>query len=176
MKTVYFGGGCFWCTEAYFSRLRGVSSVTSGYAGGKTENPTYKEICTGTTGHAELVKIDYDPDQIALNDLLEVFFHTHDPTTLNRQGADVGTQYRSVIFYERDEEQRIFQNYIESTAQISFANPIVTTLESLEKFYPAEVYHNDYYKLNPGQGYCRIVISPKLKKLEQNFTHLLKPT
>jgi len=174
MEVAYLGGGCFWCTEAYFNRLKGVSAVESGYAGGRTENPTYKEICTGTTGHAELIKVSYDAEVISFEDLLEVFFQTHDPTTLNRQGADVGTQYRSVIFYQSDEERQQAQAFIDQAANTYWNNPIVTTLEPLKQFYPAEAYHNDYYNLNPGQGYCRIVIAPKLKKLEQQFGDKLK--
>lgn len=170
LKKATFGGGCFWCVEAVFERLKGVKSAVSGYAGGNVENPTYKQICTGTTGHAEVCQIEYDPSVITYKELLEVFFYTHDPTTLNRQGNDVGTQYRSVIFYHDDEQKQAAEEYIkELNAKGVWDNPIVTELSSLTKFYPAEGYHQDYYANNPNEGYCRVVINPKLKKFKARF-------
>ena len=174
IKSTYLGGGCFWCTESVFQKINGVISVTSGYAGGKTNNPTYKEVCSGMTGHAELVKVTYDAAAISLEDLLSVFFATHDPTTLNRQGGDAGTQYRSVIFYTNEQERILIQNFISETVSKLWDNPIVTELTAYEVFYPAEDYHQDYYSRNSNQGYCRIVINPKLVKLREKFSHLLK--
>jgi peptide-methionine (S)-S-oxide reductase len=161
-----FGGGCFWCVEAVFERLPGVKTVTSGYAGGTTKNPTYREVCRGDTGHAEVTQIEFDPGVITFEQLLKVFWAAHDPTTLNRQGADVGTQYRSVIFYH-DEAQRLAATKSKAEAQAEFADPIVTEIAPLEKFYPAEEYHQDYYRRNPAQSYCQAVIPPKLAKLLQ---------
>ncbi len=171
---LYVGGGCFWCTEAYFTQLKGVSLVVSGYAGGNIKDPTYKEVCSGLTGHAELVEITYDADNISEEDLLAVFFLTHNPTTLNRQGNDVGTQYRSVIFYRSEEEKIRYQSYLKEKAIEFWDDHIVTTIEFLEHFYPAEDYHQDYYARNPNQGYCSFVITPKLSKLRAHFNHLLK--
>ncbi len=171
----YLGGGCFWCTEAYFTRLKGVSKVVSGYAGGQVLNPTYKEVCSGRTGHAELIEVTYDNSIVSFEELLEIFFLTHNPTTLNRQGNDVGTQYRSVIFYRTEEERSSAEHFIKTKAVAYWENPIVTSLEPLEIFYSAEAYHQDYYRLNPKQGYCQIVIAPKLKKLEAVFKDRLKP-
>ena len=171
----YLGGGCFWCTEAYFTRLKGVSKVVSGYAGGQVLNPTYKEVCSGRTGHAELIEVTYDNSVVSFEELLEIFFLTHNPTTLNRQGNDVGTQYRSVIFYRTEEERSSAEHFIKTKAVAYWENPIVTSLEPLEIFYSAEAYHQDYYRLNPKQGYCQIVIAPKLKKLEAVFKDRLKP-
>ena len=171
----YLGGGCFWCTEAYFTRLKGVSKVVSGYAGGQVLNPTYKEVCSGRTGHAELIEVTYDNSVVSFEELLEIFFLTHNPTTLNRQGNDVGTQYRSVIFYRTEEERSSAEHFIKTKAVAYWANPIITSLEPLEIFYSAEAYHQDYYRLNPKQGYCQIVIAPKLKKLEAVFKDRLKP-
>ncbi len=159
-----FGGGCFWCMEAVFERLPGVVSVTSGFAGGTTENPTYQEVCTETTGHAEVTEIEFDPAKISYEKLLEVFWQAHDPTTLNRQGADVGTSYRSIILY-RDEKQKLFAEKSKLAAQNDFKNPIVTEIVPLKKFYKAEDYHQAYYDNNSNQGYCRVVIAPKLEKL-----------
>lgn len=159
------GGGCFWCMEAVFERLPGVVSVTSGFAGGTTENPTYREVCTGTTGHAEVTEIAFDPAKISYDQLLDVFWQAHDPTTLNRQGADVGTPYRSIILY-RDEQQKLIAEKSKLAAQADFHSPIVTEIVPLKKFYKAEDYHQEYYDNNPGAGYCRAVIAPKLKKLE----------
>ena len=175
LKSAVFAGGCFWCTEAIFSQLKGVEKVVSGYSGGKTVNPTYKEVCTGMTGHAECTRITYDPDQITFAELLEVFWTTHDPTTLNRQGADSGTQYRSAIFYT-DEEQK--QEAIAYKAKLEkqkiWDHPIVTEITRFEKFYPAEDYHQSYYSGNSEQGYCRIVITPKLEKFKKIFAGKLK--
>ena len=170
-----FGGGCFWCTEAVFDELRGVKSVVSGYAGGSTKNPTYEEVCGGGTGHAEVIKIDFDPTEIAFKDLLTVFFATHDPTTLNRQGNDVGTQYRSAIFYANEEQKREAEAFIrELNDSKVFGNPVVTTLEPLGEFYEAEDYHQKYYANNPYQPYCQYMIPPKLNKLHKQFSALLK--
>jgi peptide-methionine (S)-S-oxide reductase len=170
-----FGGGCFWCTEAVFDELRGVKSVVSGYAGGSTKNPTYDEVCGGRTGHAEVIKIEFDPGEIAFKDLLTVFFGTHDPTTLNRQGNDVGTQYRSAIFYANEEQKREAEAFIkELNDSKSFDKPVVTTLEPLGEFYEAEDYHQKYYANNPYQPYCQYMIPPKLNKLHKQFGVLLK--
>ncbi len=169
------GGGCFWCIEAYFSNLQGVESVVSGYSGGDTENPTYKEVCSGNTGHAEVVQITYDQYVIDFVDILEVFFAMHDPTTLNRQGADAGTQYRSVIFYHSSKQKEVAQSMITEMNKLNvFSNPIVTQVEPLGEFYPAEDYHQDYYKNNPSQSYCRFVIDPKMDKLKKMFKERLK--
>ena len=161
-----FGGGCFWCMEAVFERLPGVISVTSGFAGGTTENPTYEEVCSETTGHAEVTEIVFDPAKISYNQLLDVFWQAHDPTTLNRQGADVGTSYRSIILY-RDDKQRLEAEKSKIGAQQNFHHPIVTEIVPLKKFYPAEGYHQKYYDNNPDASYCQIVIAPKLEKLEK---------
>ena len=170
-----FGGGCFWCTEAVFDELRGVKSVVSGYAGGSTQNPTYEQVCGGRTGHAEVIKVDYDPGEITFKDLLTVFFATHDPTTLNRQGNDVGTQYRSAIFYANEEQKREAEAFIkELNDSKSFGKPVVTTLEPLGEFYEAEDYHQKYYANNPYQPYCQYMIPPKLQKLHKQFAALLK--
>lgn len=160
------GGGCFWCMEAVFERLPGVVSVTSGFAGGTTENPTYRDVCTETTGHAEVTEIEFDPAKISYAKLLEVFWQAHDPTTLNRQGADVGTSYRSIILY-RDEKQKLIAEKSKLAAQTDFHNPIVTEIVPLKKFYKAEDYHQEYYDNNSSQGYCQVVIAPKLEKLEK---------
>ena len=162
-----FGGGCFWCTEALLETLDGVHSVVSGYAGGHKENPTYKEVCAETTGHAEVVQVSYDASVITFNELLSYFWQAHDPTTLNRQGNDVGTQYRSVILYH-DEEQKLAAESSKSQAAGSFDDPIVTEIVKFEKFYPAEAYHQDFFRKNPNQGYCYFVIRPKLKKFGKN--------
>ena len=170
LSTATFGGGCFWCTEAVYKGMDGVRSIVSGYAGGHTKNPTYKEVCTGETGHAEVTQIAYDPARISYEKLLEVFWAAHDPTTLNKQGNDVGTQYRSVIFYH-DEAQReaAVKSRADLAASGAFKNPIVTEIKPLTTFYPAEDYHQDYYKNNPNQPYCHFVIRPKLEKLEKKF-------
>ena len=161
-----FGGGCFWCTEAVFETQEGVKSVTSGYAGGKVPNPSYKQVCSGETGHAEVIQIQFDPAKISYEKLLEVFWKAHDPTTMNRQGADTGTQYRSVIFYH-DDIQRKTAEKSKQDAQNRFDSPIVTELAPLTKFYPAEDYHQDYFRRNPNAPYCAVVIRPKLQKLKK---------
>jgi peptide-methionine (S)-S-oxide reductase len=160
-----FGGGCFWCTEAVLERVPGVKAAVSGYAGGHVKNPTYKEICTGETGHAEVIQVEFDPAVVSYEKLLEVFFEAHDPTTLNRQGADVGTQYRSVIFYH-DAAQQAAAQKAKVAAQTYHRGAIVTEIAPLPKFYPAEDYHQDYFANNPNAGYCSFVIKPKVKKLE----------
>ena len=168
-QTIVFGGGCFWCTEAVFQDLMGVTGVMSGYAGGNVTNPTYEQICSGKTGHAEVIKIDYDPKRIKFHDLLTVFFATHDPTTMNRQGADVGTQYRSVIFYSTEAQKQEAEAFIKELGE-----GIVTQLEPLNNFYPAEEYHRNYYKNNSSAPYCQMVINPKLQKVQEKFYELLK--
>ena len=165
MNIAVFGAGCFWCVEAIFSQLDGVNSVVSGYCNGKTKNPTYESICTGNTGHAEVCQISYDPNIISFEGLLDIFFQTHDPTTLNKQGADTGTQYRSSIFYNNDEQKVLAENFIEKlTKEKVFKNPIVTEVTKLDIFYKAENYHQDYYENNKNAPYCRVVIQPKLDK------------
>lgn len=174
-ETAIFAGGCFWCTEAFFTDLKGVQKVVSGYIGGKTENPTYKEVCGGMTGHAEAIQITFNPDEVAYEDLLEIFFATHDPTTINRQGADVGTQYRSEIFYTSDEQKQKAENFIKLLAdQNIFDKKIVTKISSASKFYAAEDYHQDYYAQNANQPYCQAVIAPKMEKLQKNYKSKLK--
>jgi peptide-methionine (S)-S-oxide reductase len=158
-----FGGGCFWCLEAMFERLPGVISVTSGYASGHTDNPTYKEVCEGTTGHAEVVQVEYDPNTISFASLLDAFWRAHDPTTLNRQGPDEGTQYRSIILYH-DERQKMAAEESKERAAASYSSPIVTEIVPLKKFFPAEGYHQDYFRNNPTARYCSLVIAPKLQK------------
>ena len=170
-----FAGGCFWCTEAVYAEIAGVKSVTSGYIGGKVPNPTYKDVCTGLTGHAEAVEIEYDPAKVPFEKLLEVFFATHDPTTLNRQGADVGTQYRSGIFYHDAEQKRIAEEVIRRLdAARVFPGRIVTEVTEASTFYPAEDYHQDYFANNPQQPYCRAVAAPKVEKVRKVFKHLVK--
>jgi peptide-methionine (S)-S-oxide reductase len=163
-ERITFGGGCFWCIEAVFQRLKGVKSVASGYAGGKVENPTYKQVCTGETGHAEVVQLEFNPAEVTFDTLLKVFWAAHDPTTLNRQGADAGTQYRSVIFYE-NEAQKAAAEKSKAAAQPEFKDPIVTEISPMPKFYKAEDYHQNYFNENSNAGYCRVVIRPKLQKL-----------
>jgi peptide-methionine (S)-S-oxide reductase len=170
-----FAGGCFWCTEAVYAELKGVKSVTSGYIGGKVPNPTYKDVCTGLTGHAEAIEIEYDPTVVPFEKLLEVFFATHDPTTLNRQGADVGTQYRSGVFYHDDEQKRITEQVITKlNAARVFPGPIVTEVTPASTFYPAEDYHQDYFAKNPFQPYCQAVAAPKVQKVRKVFKDLVK--
>ncbi len=172
--TATFGEGCFWCTEAIFQRLEGVVKVISGYSGGTVPDPSYEEVCTGTTGHAEACQIIFDPSQISFRELLEVFWKTHDPTTLNRQGNDVGTQYRSVIFYHNEEQRKLAEEYKEKLDKSGiYKHPVVTQIVKYSNFYPAEKYHQDYYNLNSGQPYCRLVIQPKLEKFEKIFTDKL---
>ena len=175
LETATFGTGCFWCTEAVFQQLEGVSEVTSGYSGGTVESPTYKQVCTGTTGHAECLKIVYDPSKISFDELLEVFWQVHDPTTLNRQGNDIGTQYRSVVFYHDAIQKSKVEKYATALDKSgAFANPIVTKLEPFVKFYPAENYHQNYFKLNGSESYCQFVIKPKVEKFEKVFKNKLK--
>ena len=176
IDTATFGNGCFWCTEAIFQQLKGVSKVTSGYSGGSVDNPTYKQVCSGTTGHAECLQIVYDSSIISFDELLEVFWVTHDPTTLNRQGADVGTQYRSVVFYHNEAQKERAAHFREELDKSgAFPNPIVTTLEPFVKFYPAEDYHQNYYNDNKNtNSYCAIVIKPKLDKFEKVFKKKMK--
>jgi peptide-methionine (S)-S-oxide reductase len=175
LETAVFGGGCFWCTEAVFATLKGVVSVLPGYAGGKKSKPSYEEVSGGGTGHAEVIQIQYDPSVISFGDLLAVFFHVHDPTQMNRQGNDVGTQYRSVIFYTTDVQKQEAEMLItELTASKAYDKPIVTEVKSLEHFYPAEEYHRDYYKRNSDAPYCELVIVPKLEKLQKRFAGLMK--
>ena len=175
MMKATFGSGCFWCTEAVFELVNGVQSVVSGYAGGTTENPTYEEICTGSTGHAEVVQITYDNEIISYEELLEIFWKTHDPTSLNRQGNDVGTQYRSGIFYHNEEQKQLAENYkTELVKSGAWDKPIVTEVVPLATFYKAEDYHQDYYEKNPNQGYCAFVIAPKIEKFEKVFKNKLK--
>ncbi|RJF37735.1 peptide-methionine (S)-S-oxide reductase MsrA [Pseudoalteromonas gelatinilytica] len=168
-----FGGGCFWCIDAAFRRVKGVLNVSSGYAGGEIENPSYQQICTGLTGHAEVVQLDFDSSIVSYNTLLEMFFTLHDATQLNRQGNDVGTQYRSVIYYH-DEKQKAESQAMIAALQKQIREPIVTELSPLTNFYPAEQYHQDYYNENPNQGYCSILIAPKLAKFEQYYADKLK--
>jgi peptide-methionine (S)-S-oxide reductase len=170
-----FGGGCFWCTEAVFELLDGVTSVLPGFAGGNVPNPTYPQVCTGRTGHAEVSRVEFNTRLISYRDLLEVFFSTHDPTTLNRQGADVGTEYRSIILYTSDEQKRQAEEIIaELTAENAFDNPIVTEVKPLEAFYPAEDYHREYYRNNTFAPYCQFVIRPKLAKFQKKFGERMK--
>ena len=173
--TATFGSGCFWCSEAIFSRLDGVNEVVSGYSGGDEPNPTYDIISNGSSLHAEVIQITFDPNIISFRELLEVFWQTHDPTTLNRQGADVGTQYRSVIFYHNEEQKKIAIHYLEELEKAEiWKNPIVTEISPFKSFYPAEKHHQDFYKNNPAQGYCNFVITPKIKKFEKVFSEKLK--
>lgn len=177
LEQATFGGGCFWCVEAIYQDLIGVSHVQSGYAGGHVENPTYKAVCTGTTGHAEVVQITYDPDIISYQELLDIFWHVHDPTTLNRQGNDVGPQYRSVIFTHNQAQAEAAQQAKTAVDQSDlYADPIVTEIAPLTNFYPAEDYHNDYYNENPYQPYCMMVVGPKVNKFRKSYQHKLKGT
>jgi peptide-methionine (S)-S-oxide reductase len=176
-ETAYFGEGCFWCTEAFFQRIQGVVSVRSGYGGGHVENPTYEQVCDKATGHAEITKIIYDPSKVTFDELLEVFWKTHDPTTLNRQGNDAGPQYRSVIFYVNEDQKQKAEHYrAELDKSHAFDSPIVTAIEPFKNYYPAENYHQNYYNENSDQGYCRFVIRPKLEKFEHVFKNKLKKT
>lgn len=168
-------GGCFWCLEAVYDQLKGVKSVESGYMGGKNPNPSYRDVCTGTTGHAEVVQITYDTDKVSFKDLLDVFFTIHDPTTLNRQGADVGTQYRSAIFYHTPEQKTVAEQAIsELNASHVWDNPIVTEVSPLQPFYIAEEYHQEYFANNPDQGYCQFVVAPKVAKFRKHYFEKLK--
>ncbi|RKS14832.1 peptide-methionine (S)-S-oxide reductase [Flavobacterium sp. 120] len=175
LEVATFAGGCFWCTEAVFLELNGVKKVVSGYIGGNTVNPTYKDICNGDTGHAEAIEITFDPSQISFGELLEIFFATHDPTTLNRQGNDVGTQYRSEIFYHNPTQKQVSEDYIAlMTSENTFGKPIVTKISAASKFYEAEDYHQNYYNQNKTQGYCSYVITPKIEKLKKMYQDKLK--
>jgi peptide-methionine (S)-S-oxide reductase len=174
-ETAILGGGCFWCLEAVYNELRGVERVISGYAGGSVPNPTYEQVCSGRTGHAEVVQVTFDPSVISYREILEVFFTIHDPTTLNRQGADVGTQYRSVIFHESPEQEQTAREVMaETTASGVWRSPIVTQVEPLDRFYPAEGYHQNYFELNPYQPYCQIIIAPKVAKVRERYLARLK--
>jgi len=174
-ETATFGAGCFWCVEAVFQQLKGVKSVVSGYTGGAIADPTYEQICTGRTGHAEVIKITFDPKVISYEDLLQVFWKTHDPTTLNQQGNDTGTQYRSAVFYHTPEQKKLADEYRKKIDDAKiYDNPIVTEITAADKFYAAEKYHQDYYNSNPNQGYCRAVIPPKIEKLKKLFADKLK--
>ncbi len=174
-EVVTLGGGCFWCVEAVFEELKGIERVESGYSGGAVANPSYRQVCTGTTGHAEVVQVTFDGKVITLKEILEIFFHVHDPTTLNRQGADAGTQYRSVIFYHNPEQKQIAERVIqETTAAKLWADPIVTEIAPLKEFYRAEDYHQEYFKLNGTQPYCRLVIAPKMAKFRKEYRDKLK--
>ncbi len=175
LSSVTFGGGCFWCTEAIYKELKGVHSVTSGYSGGTVERPSYEQVCSGGTGHAEVIRIDYDPAVISFEELLEVFWRTHDPTTLNRQGNDSGTQYRSVVFFHDDEQRRVADDLKRRLDESgAFSRPIVTEITPLLNFYPAEDYHQDYFEQNPNQPYCAAIIRPKLDKFAKAFAGKLK--
>ena len=172
---ITLGGGCFWCVEAVFDELIGVEHVESGYAGGATVNPTYRDVCSGTTGHAEVTQITFDPQAISLKEILQIFFTVHDPTTLDRQGADVGTQYRSVIFYHSEEQKQTAEEVVkEITAEKLWDKPIVTQVVPFQTFYKAESYHQDYFANNPGQPYCQVVIAPKVVKFRKKFKERLK--
>lgn len=172
MKRLVVGGGCFWCVEAVFNRVKGVKSAVSGYAGGARKNPTYENVCSGATGHAEIVDITYDENIISMSELLEIFFATHNPTTLNAQGADRGTQYRSVVYYSNSDEKEIIEQAIQK-AQKEYTDPIVTEVSPLPEVYPAEAYHQNYYNINPNQGYCQVVIAPKVQKFMMLFPEKL---
>ncbi|MFZ5972720.1 MAG: peptide-methionine (S)-S-oxide reductase MsrA [Bacteroidota bacterium] len=175
LEVATLGAGCFWCTEAVFLAVKGVTKVESGYSGGKVKNPTYREICTGLTGHAEVAQITFDPKVVSFEEILEIFWNTHDPTTLNKQGADEGTQYRSVIFYHNETQKKTAEAYKQQlTAAKTFKNPIVTEISPLINYYPAEDYHQNYYALNPNQGYCQYVIRPKVEKFKKQFSSKLK--
>lgn len=175
MEVVTLGGGCFWCTEAVFQLIRGVEKIEPGYAGGTTLNPTYEEVATGTTGHAEVVQLTFNPQVISFREILEIFFGTHDPTQLNRQGPDVGTQYRSVVFYHTPQQKTTAEKLIrELEAEKVYDKPVVTTLEPFKAFYPAEEYHKNYFKKHPEQPYCQAVIAPKIAKLQKTYILKLK--
>jgi len=172
-QSIFFGGGCFWCSEAVFVIVKGVLKVTSGYAGGDLENPTYEQVSRGTTGHAEVIKVDYDPQLVNLEKLLAIFFSSHDPTSINRQGNDVGLQYRSIILYSSDEQKKIIEDYIQKI-QPNYNKPLVTEVKELQKFYPAEGYHQEYFEKNPDVSYSQLVIVPKVKKIKKEFEEDIK--
>lgn len=172
-QTATLGGGCFWCLEAVFGDLQGVAKVTPGYSGGHLPDPTYKQVCTDTTGHAEVVQIEFYPEQISYEELLEVFFSIHDPTTLNRQGNDLGSQYRSVIFYHDQQQKETAERVLNRSSEF-WSDPIVTEISILDRFYPAEFYHKNYFLLNPEQAYCQVVIAPKVAQFRAQFQHKLR--
>jgi peptide-methionine (S)-S-oxide reductase len=175
LQVATLGSGCFWCTEAFFLKLKGVESVVSGYMGGKVKNPTYREVCTGLTGHAEVVQVKFNPAEISYEEILEVFWNTHDPTTLNKQGADEGTQYRSVVFFHNEEQKKTAEEYKNQLDKSGvYKNRIVTEITPSSVFYPAEDYHQNYYALNPNQGYCQYVIRPKVEKFNKQYASKLK--
>ncbi len=175
METITLGGGCFWCMEAVFEEVRGVTDIRSGYSGGNIPDPTYREVCTGGTGHAEVVQVGFDPAVVGLEDILGIFFTVHDPTTLDRQGADIGTQYRSVIFYRDGPQKKAAEDAIRQVEREGlYDGPVVTEVEPFAAFYPAEAYHRSYYRNNPAQPYCQIVISPKVAKFRKKFASLLQ--
>lgn len=175
-ETITLGGGCFWCTEAVFDRVRGVVDVESGYANGHIDHPSYQAVCDGDTGHAEVLKVDFDPEVISLRQILEIFFATHDPTTLNRQGNDVGTQYRSAVYYGNEQQKQVIDDLLREIGQDKlFGSPVVTEVEPLRSYWPAEAYHQDYYQQHPEQGYCAFVVGPKVEKFRKTFASLLKP-
>lgn len=170
LEKAILGGGCFWCLDAVYSRVKGVEEVVSGYSGGKTENPTYEEVSSGTTGHAEAVELLFDPEIISYEEILQIFFSVHDPTTLNRQGNDIGSQYRSIILYDTQEQKAVAENFIQNLEREKiFSKPIVTEIKALKNFYPANTYHQKYFEKNPEQAYCQIIISPKIIKLKEKF-------
>ena len=174
-ETATLGGGCFWCLEAVYEEMRGVSSVESGYMGGHVDNPSYRQVCSGTTGHVEVTRVNFDPAELSFHDLLEVFFTIHDPTTLNRQGNDIGTQYRSVIFYTSEEQRKEAEKAIaELNAAHTYRDPVVTTVEPATKFFIAEDYHQEYYANNSSQPYCQLVVAPKVQKFQKNFREKMK--
>ena len=174
-EKAYFGGGCFWCIEAVFDKIKGVVSATSGYSGGEVANPSYEQVCAGGTGHVEVVEVEYDPSQVSYMQLLSVFFSVHDPTTMDRQGGDMGEQYRSVIFYADEEQKKQVEAFINNLKKEEiFSQPIVTVVVPLQAFYKAEAYHQEYYAKHPERTYCQVVISPKLAKLKEQFKHLLQ--
>lgn len=175
LETATLAAGCFWCVEAVFDDLKGVEDVVSGYSGGHTKNPTYKEVCSETTGHAEVAQIKFNPDELSFKELLQVFFTVHDPTTLNRQGGDIGTSYRSAVFHHTEEQRRVAEEVIaEITKESIYDNPIVTEITAFDKFYPAEDYHQEYFANNPNQPYCAAVVAPKVAKFRQNYVSRLK--
>ncbi|ELZ27884.1 methionine sulfoxide reductase A [Halorubrum distributum JCM 13561] len=174
-ETATVGGGCFWCVEAAFKELDGVESVTSGYAGGHADDPTYREVCTGTTGHAEVVQVEYDPDALSYEDILEIFFTVHDPTQLNRQGPDVGSQYRSIVLYHDDEQRDVAERYVEALDEEGgYDDEVVTEVEPLETFYRAEEKHQDYFEKNPADAYCTMHAQPKVEKVRERFREKVK--
>jgi peptide-methionine (S)-S-oxide reductase len=174
-QTIVLGGGCFWCTEAVFKEVRGVTDVESGYSNGEAERPSYEQVCTGRTGHNEVVKLTYDPAQVSLRQLLEIFFVVHDPTQLNRQGNDVGTQYRSGIYYTTEEQKQVAEDMVRALSQEKlFGKPIVTEVQPVTHYFPAEEYHQDFFEKNPDQGYCMAVAAPKVAKFRKTFTELTR--